>query len=154
MTALMKMTHHEIDNSLRNNPYTARVLHTYEQHQDDWEALDKKLEQLGNSFNQERASLLGMRPLKDGDTHINTRFNPSASGADKDIQRLHSIEVGQALLESIHCGEEQLYLKMNAAVQGVRPFSGGFTVASQLYRQRENAAADDTPKERITINTF
>ena len=64
MTALMKMTHHEIDNSLRNNPYTARVLHTYEQYKDNWDVLDEKLAQLGNSFNQERASLPHAQHIK------------------------------------------------------------------------------------------
>jgi hypothetical protein len=154
MTALMKMTHHEIDNSLRNNPYTARVLHTYEQHQDNLDVLDEKLAQLDTRFGQERSSLLGTRPVKDGDTHIQHRFNPSASGADKDIQQLHQIEVGQTLLNSLDGSEERFYQKMSAAIQGQKMFGAGPTMASQLGRMRESSLADDKPKERITINTF
>ena len=87
MAALLKMTRSDIDDSLRNNPYTARVLHTYEQHQDNLNVLDEQLARLDQRFRQEHGSILGTRQVHDGDTHIHHRFNPSARGADKEIQK-------------------------------------------------------------------
>ncbi len=148
---IRKMSTYEVESSLRNNPYTAKVLSVMGANKDDIDAQDAALSRLDKMFRNEHGSILGTRDVKDGDTHIQHRFNPSAKGADQDIQRLHQIEVAQTLLNSLDCHEDRFYQKMSAAIQGQKLFGAGPTMATSLMRMRDNALGDQSPKERVTI---
>ena len=90
---IRKMSTHEVESSLRNNPYAAKVMSAMEENKGDIDVQNKALGRLDKMFRDERASILMSRDVKFGDAHIHHRFNPTAIGADKEIQRLHQIEV-------------------------------------------------------------
>ena len=148
---IRKMSTYEVESSLRNNPYTAKVLSVMGANKDDIDAQDTALNRLGKMFRNERASILGTRDFKDGDTSVKHRFNPTAQGADKDLQRLHQIDVAETLLNSLDCSEEHFYLKMSAAIQGQKLYGAGPTTTTLLMRMRERELGDQSPKERVTI---
>lgn len=148
---IRKMSTHEIESSLRNNPYTAKVMSAMEENKGDIDVQNKALGRLDKMFRDERASILMSRDFKFGDAHIHHRFNPTAIGADKEIQRLHQIEVAETLLNNLDCSEERFYQKMSAAIQGQKLFGAGPTTATQLMRMRERELGNQSPKERVTV---